>query len=199
MAVSRHTLSGVCGFPWLCMVDFAGELASKARCSLSAVLQLGCLPKAGTCTQKEWSALAYQFFTHPFLLEPALPVPHSHVLQSACSPTPSLRLGVPPRDRVSQELWDLDQLVSGNLHCSEIHKEPWTLCNPQELHPRTPTGYCILHVFLANFKRPLYLGTHMARLCTHTATCMCKPEPERPASQVHTHEMQGNYMLGMHK
>lgn len=51
MTMSRHPSPGVFSSAGLWVVGLQGSW--QERCSLSAVLQLGCLPKAGTCMPGE--------------------------------------------------------------------------------------------------------------------------------------------------
>lgn len=163
---SRPPPWGAASSPWLWVVGLRGGW--QGRCSLSAVLLLDCRPEAGTWAQGEQSAWAHRFFSHPFLLEPALPV------LRVDQPVPSLPTAGQPSQGQSLRSF-------GNSHSNGIHKNLRALHHPQDLHPRTCKGNCVLHVFLAISNAHLYLHMHMAILCTHAAACTCKPQPDRPA------------------
>lgn len=109
----------------------AGELASE-------MLLLRCAPAWLPAQSRDLHARGIIYFGssifHSFL-PPGTSVVRATLPHAAISLIPpSLHPGSPPRGTVRQGLCDLDQLVLGNLHSSEICKQLWTLCHPQEFH-----------------------------------------------------------------
>lgn len=159
-SMGRHLSLVDFSSPWLWMVGLQGSW--QARCSLSAVLQLGYLTKARTCMQAEYCSLAHKFF-----------IPRTSV---ACASLPHTAISLLPPS-LSPSVW---VTLSGALGSEPIglrefaqQCNPWGATDslsPPGIIPCTSTGNCTPQVSMANSKCRLYLDVLLAHLHSHTAS-----------------------------
>lgn len=135
VSMGRHP--SLVGFssPWLRVLGLQGT--QQGRCSLSAILQLGYLTKARTCVQAEWCPLVHSFVT-PGTSAACAMLPHTAISLLSPSLSPSTWVSLPGAQL--QEPGDLNQLLSGNLHSSTIHRELQTVCHPKNIHRQLHTA-----------------------------------------------------------
>lgn len=106
VAVSRHPLMGVFSSPLALGGGLAGELPSE-------MLPLCCAPALAACPSRNLQARGFGSSIFHSSLPRGTSVVYAMIPHAAISLLPlSFYPGGPPRIRVSQELWDLDKLVS---------------------------------------------------------------------------------------
>lgn len=123
-------------------------------------------------------------------------LPHTAVSLLPPLLSPSIWVNLPGAQL--QELWDLDQLVSRNLHSSAICKELWTVCHPQGLCPKHPQAiaHCRFSWPMAN---PVWMCSWHTWAPTQPAGCVQAWARQAGKGSQGTHVESRNCMLGMHQ